>query len=411
MKKNTLLIFCDMVRGNLLSFTNKNIKENNFERFLRSLDGVLYINSYTPAPDTGRGYAMLQTGLTCKKNGCDDVWKYPKFFLKEDLETLDQVLLENNINTKYLVTKRNDLAGIFDKKVKNKILVDFTTMTYEKGFDLLKKDLDTFDKNFFFVGFDDYHVATDDYGACMKSDIVGKEKLFNILDIFFKKLPKEIFDEIIIVSDHGNTHQYGFKDERVLDLLNDDRTKILLYRWIKGNNRFLLNNELRSILDVYPTILDSFSIKKIEKLDGISLNEKELENRMIVMESYSKFLHLAPLDLWGIRDKHHLYLTNLEFKKMYEIDNLKIKESEIDLKLEELYIKKLEEESVNYKLKSLEKESIIRYYEVLNYIYMYSDNSKRKIYNLERIKSIKMNRIPYYFSVILSKILNRIRKK
>lgn len=406
MSKNVLLIFCDMVRGNLLSDLNKNIKESEFEIFLKSLKGTLYTNAYTPAPDTGRGYAMLQTGLSCKKNGCDDVWKTPKFFLKENIATLDKIMSKNEINTKYLIPERDDMVGVLGKEIKSKILVDFNNITYKDGFKSLRKDIETFKNNFFWVSFDDYHVAADDYGASMKSDEVGKEKLAIIFKLFFSILPKEKFDEIIIVSDHGNVHKYGFKDERVLNLLNDDRTKILLYRWKKGNNKFLLNNELRSILDIYPTILERFSIK-YKELDGISLNINSHKDRKIVMESYSKFFHLAPLDLWGVRTNKYLYLTNLKFKSMYKVNGMEYEKCKVDVEMEKEFIKELKKESVCYEIKKLEKESIVRYYRMLNCRYKYSDNSPRKIYNLSRIKSIKINRIPYYCSVILNKFFKK----
>ncbi|MEG1009902.1 MAG: hypothetical protein RSF67_08870, partial [Clostridia bacterium] len=402
-----LLIFCDMVRGNLLHNINKNIKKSKFDLFLENLGGTLYTNAYTPAPDTGRAYSMLQTGLSCKKNGCDDVWKYPEFFLKEDIEILDEILLKEDIETTYIGTKRNDLSGVFSKKVKNKILIDFKTQTYEKSFLILNEKLKKFDKTFTWICLDDYHVAADDYGASMKSDDVGKEKLFNIFEKLFTVLDKNEFDEIIILSDHGNVHKYGFTDSRILNLLNDDRTKILLYRVTKKNQEFKLNNELRSILDVFPTIIEIFKIKN-QNFEGISLNKEVFDERIISMESYSEFLHLSPLNLWACRSKDYFYLTNQNYKKMYQVKSpIDYKEINIDIKEEEKFIKVLKEETVNYQAKEKELKSIERYYEVLNYHYRYSDNSERNQFNKERLKSLKIKRIPYYLSVLLSKLAKR----
>ncbi|MBC2850937.1 hypothetical protein H5J22_05730 [Cetobacterium sp. 8H] len=407
MKKHTLLIFCDMVRGNLLHNINKNIKKSKFDLFLENLGGTLYTNAYTPAPDTGRAYSMLQTGLSCKKNGCDDVWKYPEFFLKEDIEILDEILLKEDIETTYIGTKRNDLSGVFSKKVKNKILIDFKIQTYEKSFLILNEKLKKFDKTFTWICLDDYHVAADDYGASMKSDDVGKEKLFNIFEKLFTVLDKNDFDEIIILSDHGNVHKYGFKDSRILNLLNDDRTKILLYRVTKKNQEFKLNNELRSILDVFPTIIESFELQN-RKVCGVSLNQKVTDERIISMESYSEFLHLSPLNLWGCRSKDYFYLTNQNYKKMYQVRSpVDYKEINIDKEEEEKFIKVLKEETVNYEVKEKELKSIERYYEVLNYHYRYSDNSERNQFNKERLKSLKVKRVPYYISVLLSKLTKR----
>lgn len=408
MKKHVLLIFCDMVRGNLLHNVNKKIKKSNFDIFLEKMGGTLYINAFTPAPDTGRAYSMLQTGLSCKNNGCDDVWKYPEFFLKDEIKILDEILLENNVETTYIGTKRNDLSGVFSNRVKNKILIDFKENTYLEAFQNLKEKIDGNDKTFSWICLDDYHVAADDYGASMTSDDVGKEKLSIILNKLFNIIDKNIFDEIIILSDHGNVHQYGFKDIRILNLLSDDRTKILLYRVNKKNISFKLNDELRNILDIFPTILESFNIKALDYVEGISLYKKISKDRIISMESYSEFAHLAPLNLWGCRSKDFLYLTNQKYKKMYQVINLiEYKECKIEKNVEDSFIEVLKKETVNYELKEKELKSIERYYKVLNYCYKYSDNSERNLFNKQRIKSLKIRRIPYYVTVLLSKILKK----
>lgn len=412
MEKHVLLIFCDMVRANLLHNINKKIKKNKFDEFLEKMEGTLYTNAFTPAPDTGRAYSMLQTGVSCKNNGCDDVWKYPEFFLKEEIEILDEILLKKGIETTYVGTKRNDLSGVFSSKVKNKILVDFKKNTYVKSFYTLKEKLEKNNKTFSWICLDDYHVAADDYGASMKSDEVGKEKLSIILNKLFDIIDKNKFDEIIILSDHGNVHEYGFKDSRVLNLLNDDRTKILLYRIKKENSKFKLNNELRSIMDIFPTILENFKIELLNQVDGISLNKRVADDRVILMESYSEFLHLAPLNLWACRSKDFLYLTNQKYKKMYKvIDSIEYKECEIEQIIERNFIELLKKETVNYELKEKELRSIERYYEVLNYYYKYSDDSERNIINKQRIKSLKIRRIPYYITVLLSKFSKKEGKK
>lgn len=408
---NILMVFCDMVRGNLLPHINNQIKKTEFDKILESLGGTFYTNAYTPAPDTGRGYAMLQTGLLPKKNGCDDVWKYPEFFLKENIPTIESILLKENFYTTYILAERNDISGVYPKNFKNRIPIDFNKKTYVDSFKELKKIINKNEKTFTWLSLDDYHVAADDYGASMKSDEVGKLKLASILKKLFLEIDSKEFDEIIFVSDHGNVHKHGFSDERLLNLLNDDRSKILLYRVNNKQNNFKINNELRSILDVFPTILEISKVKKEIECDGISLNKKVGGNRIITMESYSKFLHLSPLDLWACRSKSFYFLTNQNFKKMYKVkESIKYKQIDIDLEIEKRCINQLKKETVNYELKEKELLSIDRYYKVLNHNYKYSDNTERNVINTERLKSIQIKRIPYYLKVILSKISKRLKE-
>lgn len=403
---NILMVFCDMVRGNLLNHINSQIEKTEFDEILEELGGTLYSNAYTHAPDTGRGYAMLQTGKLPKKNGCDDVWKYPEFFLKEEILTLEEILLENDFYTSYILAERNDISGVYPKNFRNRIPIDFNKRTYMDSFKELKGIINNNKNTFTWISLDDYHVAADDYGASMKSDSVGKMKLHSILNSLFSTIDPTEFDEIIFVSDHGNVHKHGFTDARVLNLLNDDRSKILLYRVNKESKGFEINDELRSILDVFPTILDTLKINKTIEYDGISLNKEVDENRMITMESYSKFLHLSPLNLWGCRSKDYYYITNQDYKKFYRVKGpIKYEEVDIDLNLEQKIIEKLKSETLNYSIKEKEILSIERYYKVLNHPYKYSDNTERNVINTERLKSIQIKRIPYYFKVILSKII------
>ncbi|MGL4866186.1 MAG: hypothetical protein ACRC4T_24090 [Cetobacterium sp.] len=392
-----VIFFCDMVRANLLYKFNKQVEKTKFDSFLEELGGTIYQNAYTPNPDTGHGYSMIYSGVSCKKNGCDDIGKYPEENLKENIPNLENLFIRNNIDSYYINSSRNKLAGTLTKNLRNKIIVDFKNNTYKEEFIKLKEKIQKTKDNFTMITFDDYHTAADECGANMKSDKKGKEKLYEAFNLFFSIFDKNEFDHIILFSDHGNVHKYGFKDERVLNLLNGDRTNIFLQYRKKNDTKLIVNKELRSLLDIYPTIKEIFEDEDIESIDGISLNKNLKEERKIIIESYSKFSPPNTLDIWGIREKNYYYITNIIYSKLHE-KTTENNWKEIEIKEEDKvrYDKLLRKETINFynMEKRIKKDK--EFQKFLNEEYRYTDNTPLNKVNIERLKGFKFSRIPLY---------------
>lgn len=389
------IFYCDMVRSNLLHTFNKKIQKTGFDEFLENYGGILYKNAYTNFPDTGHGYSMIYSGISCKKNGCDNIGKYPKQHLNLELPNLEKIFKRKKINSYYINTTRNELAGTMPDNISNKILINFKNNTYEEEFLKLKDKLDKEDNSFLMVTFDDYHDAVDEYGANLKSDKKGKEKLNKIFNIFFKIFGKDYFDYTIIFSDHGNVFKYDFDDERILKVLNKDRTNILLHYRKKNDNNLKINYELRSILDIYPTIKEFYQDNTEEKIDGISLNQKAPEKRKIIVESYSKFSYPNPLDIWAVITKEYYYITNIKNSILFD-DNGNISDLNKKIKLKEELELLLENETINYKNQKQVSDRFKILSKVLKEEYRYSDNSRLNKFNFTRMKTFKFSRIPIY---------------
>ena len=71
-----------MIRVDHLSLYNDNMEKTSLDLFFENLGGTILTNCYTPAPDTPRSIACLQSGLLPYLNGCDSRVKWPRYFMK-----------------------------------------------------------------------------------------------------------------------------------------------------------------------------------------------------------------------------------------------------------------------------------------------------------------------------------------
>jgi arylsulfatase A-like enzyme len=304
-----LFIFWDMARVDLLNTYSKNNKKTSIDDFLNKIGGTLYTKCYTPAPDTPRSLACMQTGLYPSKNGCDSRIKWPKFFLNK-VPTIFDLINKQNFEQLFYMTKIHHDVGPFKKDCEEygKLYHDNKLFINDVN-DNLKTD-----KNLFtYISLQDYHWAIDDYGSNKRGVKKGQDQVVSYTNNFFKNVDIDAFDCIVTFSDHGHKMGHELLNENKLELLNGNRTQILMHIRMKNQMNLIVNNKLCSILDVYATLVDILKIKEDYLTDGISLlSKKEHEN--IVIEDHSNF-DVSPfqgLSQWAYRKKNSLYMTNLE---------------------------------------------------------------------------------------------------
>jgi hypothetical protein len=257
-----LLYLADMVRGDLFNPVNG---KSFLEKHLSEQGGIYWNNAFTPAPDTPRSVACLLSGMYPKGHGVSTrgcgllesfdsgnpslfklisdsgipvgVWRSQKeieenFWLPKDcLDSVEQF------------SKKQDVV----KWIGNK--EDFLLYRHENSYHNLVHFAKNF-KNPHKVGLDTVYY-----------DFIETQKISD-------------FDSIWFFSDHGCIFPRESSDSK--DLLNDNRTKIALFKLEKeGPQRVIKNNKLCAIFDLYPTILRQMGISfKNIGIDGLDLNSK-----------------------------------------------------------------------------------------------------------------------------------------
>lgn len=276
-----LILFIDMVRTDLLNVYNEKVKVTPFDKILNRIGGTIYTNCYTPAPDTSRSNACMQTGLYPYYNGTDSRVKRPEVSIKDDVSTFfDEAIQAGYVVNVFLDIHLQKWGLIRCKESPN-------TRRYHSLYELGSAEIAN--NTITFVGSQDLHFALDDYGAGRKGHRIGYQKIKELFDNYLKDDYISKYDHFFIYSDHGvKINQEFYKKSSQLDLLNNGRTKILMFHHQKNNKGITVNNRLSSITDVYSSVIDLMKINQSFR-HGYSFFQPAPESRIVLIEDHKDF--------------------------------------------------------------------------------------------------------------------------
>lgn len=299
-----LILFLDMVRTDHLQLYAQDRQETSLDKFLRNIGGTLYNKCYSPAPDTPRSTACLLTGLYPFKNGCDTRIKWPKFFIKDGINTIFDNLYERGFKINLCHNLNEMETGFIRVKEETKI-------NYYDELDSFFANASYSDNSVSFIGNPDLHTAIFDY----HSTELSIKKGWDILQMFFEKYISQDyinnFDYVFVYSDHGMglaSEMHNMKTK--LELLNDGRSRILTFIHKKGDDGVKVDSRLASIVDIYSTI---------EKLttgtdmrDGYDLLDKP-QREIVHVEDHEDFVVTPEVMVkqWRIITANYDVRTNL----------------------------------------------------------------------------------------------------
>jgi len=310
-----LFIFCDMLSSTRIKTFNKDVENNSkLDRIFKKIKGTAFTNCYTPAPDTPRSLASMYTGKYPKENGCDLRYKWPKYYLKNNVETIFDFVKNNKYSVYSNISSARSSVGFLPKNAE-KFIVNYNSLNQlirNKKHILAKKKL------LLFIDLIDYHQSIEDFGGLYIGNKFGIEKISNAITKLFSAIPHSTFDYIIFFSDHGCQLSDDKSLNDLLLLPFDNRSKILMFIHKSGNKKINLDNRLCSIMDLFPTIKNIIhaSHKNISSL----LSKKKLE-KPIVIEDHAIF---SPEDnfrhkVWGVRSKEWFYVVSENSDKLFKV--------------------------------------------------------------------------------------------
>ncbi|PSV10874.1 hypothetical protein C0W59_20645 [Photobacterium kishitanii] len=392
-----LFLFCDMLRAERFSLFNDGIKQkSDLDLYFESFGGTVYKNAFSHIPRTGTSMGMLLSGLLPKNNGCDHYLKYPENFLNDSIENIDSILKRNNYETFYQTDIRGKAWGVIPSYFKNTNIVDYKDNKHLDAIKLFKNKLEN-ENVFGLFTFDDYHTAYDDHGMSKEAKDIGEKHVISSLNMFFNEIDKNEFDYIYIFSDHGNKDSWGEWDKLVnnrLNILDNDRSQIVLFVHKKGDNSLDINDSPKEIIDLLPSLCENIGDKNDYKFDGISIFEND-NDRIITFEDTIAVSETERFTIWAARNKNYLLLTDVYNTNFYKLDgsNKTILDphSDIASKIKTLFFNKLEESTSNFKEHRFEVEYGKVYLEPTKLYYTFSDGTERAKFNKTTIKRIIKN--------------------
>lgn len=243
-----LVVFIDMVRLDHLQIFNNEAHNTLLDNTFRQIGGTLFTKCYSPSPDTPRSLACFQTGLMPYFNGCDTRIKWPRYFVKEDVNTIFDHAAEKGFDVNLCVRQSYYDTGIF-KFSKNENI-----HRYNKIDEFVEKG--KFSSNSLsFIGTPDLHLAVDDFGATEKAISHGFKEVNRMFDKYINTSFVDSFDHVFIFSDHGLLLESEWiRQKSKIELLKDGRTKLLMLYHKKGDVGINKDNRLASIIDLYSTL-------------------------------------------------------------------------------------------------------------------------------------------------------------
>ena len=330
-----LNIFIDMLGGDYLHVVNEKRPISALDMFLEDLGGTIFSRCYTPAPDTPRSTACMWSGLYPRENGCNNRLKYPGRFLNvSNKGNLWDALKNSGYEINAFMRQTDQIIGMvpngFEEMIKTGTLMEQYI-----------EDWNPTENSFSFFYIHDLHSYLDCNGYSSKQFKKGVELIVRLLRTIFLKHNPDDFDYILIYSDHGFRYE-GVNNHH---LIEDDRVKTMMFMRKRDDKGLVVDDELRSVMDIYPTVLDLAHMSIPTRLDGKSLMGKGHE--YIYIEDHDDFsVRLSQsIEHWAVLPKENKYW--LECSGRWD----RYIEDEIDLSDCEAFIEnKMDDYDTNRKL-------------------------------------------------------------
>lgn len=275
-----LLVFIDMLRVDHLSLYNEKAAKSTLDCFFGDLGGTVLTNCYTPAPDTPRSIACMQTGLLPHFNGCDTRIKWPRYFIFPNVSTIFDFAVNKEYTVNLCATKIDIDTGLF--KIQESDKINFYT------------DIDSFVGNsplslntLSLIALNDYHSSIDDYGCTEMGVSKGQKIVRSFFDRYITKSYINQYDYTFFFSDHGHAiDRELIKQKSRLELLNNGRTQLTMFYHRPDDKNIVIDNRLASMVDLYASLIDLMGGKEYRQ--GYSFF-KEAQRDMVHIEDHSNF--------------------------------------------------------------------------------------------------------------------------
>lgn len=302
-----LMVFVDMISGEKLNLCNPKAERTPIDDFLEGFGGTLYANCYTPAPDTPRSCGCMWTGLYPKENGCIYRTRYPGYYMNPEKENIWDILKGMNYNLQIFMRAPTAALGMIPKWADQYIYPDGNNI---EGF----LEYITLPENTFtLIYLPDFHTYIEMFQAEMRGVKRGERFVRGLLKKIFTRISVEDYDHILLLSDHG----FRMSGEEHRHLIEKDRTQTLMLWRKSGEDVLTIDTELRSNLDVFPTVCEMLNYTPRNKVDGKSLSGSGHE--YILMEDHKNFnVELGQtIERWAVLWNDHIYWLDVVGWDMY----------------------------------------------------------------------------------------------
>lgn len=284
-----------MLRPNILNIWNKNNPITLFDEWLANFGGTVFLRAYTPGPDTPRSQAAMWSSRYPKFNGCNTRLKYPQYNLLNPQNNYLRLLINEGYQLNVHISESTKILGelpeAFDGECNysNDLLVE----------DYLR-NLVIENNSLTYLFFDDFHYAVDDYRSREGASTFGINQIMKWIKTIDNTISIHSFDLVLMHSDHG-FKKYGENLISPYDWIGEKRSNVFMFLHQKGDTRIEIDKQIRSVMDIGPTICELIGVRIPYQIDGKTLLDKKGLDYLVVSDHKSFDVGLSvPVVFWGI---------------------------------------------------------------------------------------------------------------
>jgi hypothetical protein len=371
------------------------VPETSLDETFENLGGTVFTKCYTPSPDTTRSTACLWSSRYPMANGCNTRMKWAKYCMNLPEHSLLYLLRQHgysfNIFGGNNYTESGSIPPFFDSEFEKSLGITLSDWAMN-----IKNNGQISDNSMTYIYLSDFHMRLD-ITSYNKKNVVKAKNLVNELILTINNiLDIKSFDYVFMFSDHGCL----LKEDgrlRKSNLLIDGRVQIFLQvinntQNIKPKNtqKYSVDSKLRSIMDIYPTVLDLAGISYSKDIDGRNLFS-EAGHDHILLEDHIDFsigIGISP-KIWGVVDNEGIHVIGYDgIWNSTSMDKEKLS----------FYKRELEEKASFFSEYQKQFYVIIQYEKIRIAMRTvgYSNGKKQK-YNIKfKIKFILKNIMPFF---------------
>lgn len=284
-----LSIFIDMLSAEKMNVSNPAATITNMDKLLEKIGGTVYTKSYTPAPDTPRSSACMWTGLYPKENHCNCRIKWPKEDINESVDNIWKVLRDKKYKINIFIDKYSLELGLIPLYGEENIFWGALSDWYDEI--VIEED------SYTFVYLQDLHMILDESHYSEKGFVEGELFQTQIIEDIINHFGVDSFDYIMMYSDHG------FKQSDCMEehIIIKPRVKTFMFLRRKNQEKLVVDEKLRSNLDIMPTVCQIIGHKINNRIDGISLLNNEGHKYVLIedMGDFSVEINQT-IEHWGV---------------------------------------------------------------------------------------------------------------
>lgn len=277
-----LIVFLDMIRTDHMNIYNPKCEDTPLDTYFKEIGGTLYNRCYTPGPDTPRSNACMQTGYFPNNNGCDIRLKWPRDYIKPGIATFFDKAIEKGyvIN----ICSSDVLKHIGLLKIREEEKINW----FNNPHDFVEKSKIT-DDTICYIADQDMHFSIDDFNSTEYGIKNGFAKIVKLLNLYINNSFIDKFDHVFFYSDHGvRLLSEKYSQKHILDLLNDGRTRILMFHHNNGDNYVKVSQKLSCIVDLYSTICNLIGDQELRQGENM-ISDKSNDERIVFVEDHDNF--------------------------------------------------------------------------------------------------------------------------